>query len=585
MWHLTDSSTWHDFFSQTTESTKTLELLEPLRAQTMQRWWGVTQNRNDLYRYKSRAAVQEEELVKNCLGRVMVFGDKILEDTSVAVADLSAVRGYDVGRKAKRGFHKLWEAKYSPDKIGENLTFVEPSSARVDIMVRFRCGAAELGFSHAACFDVVPYLFDRRQDGVAYHAESFRVMPWNCIGGIEMKKPTATLLDHVKQAAEYCESLLTVTPRRKYAFAALTNLEAVVFVAATVKYDARQRKRVFYYFHSDLIEGDEKLVSEMTSFLITTPASLDATTFTFPYNLFTPTRALGRGASSCVMQGTLHENENSVTKQVVLKISANPHCIAVERYVLSQLFAAYPAVKTFPCLLESPSIAALLDTTYCEVFDECYREIASFTKDMVLEVWNVLQLAHSIGILHCDVRTTNCMLRRQQPPSSASASTSGQLVVIDWGFARGIPGSSFPREMTVMKPTSVTASPYVLKHYDDPVLEILIADEAYSLILLALQAKFPLFNVLHEPLASADVTLMQREDYIFDRALTKAAQKYDQNHPPAPTATSQFALLEELKAIMNVFDEARATLQAPEIHSKLYQAVDVVFKFEFNVKG
>jgi hypothetical protein len=136
-------------------------------------------------------------------------------------------------------------------------------------------------------------------------------------------------------------------------FAALTNLVSVVFVCCKVVGVKESGSRIYRSYHSAIIDD---LVDELTSFLITSPKSFSATQFHFPYDIFTPTESLGRGSSSCVILGHLHNHPQT---QAVLKISANTHCITIERMVLTRLHTLYPMEITFPRHVNLPAADAI----------------------------------------------------------------------------------------------------------------------------------------------------------------------------------------------------------------------------------
>src|SRR5690606_1523368 len=65
---------------------------------------------------------------------------------------------------------------------------------------------------------------------------------------------------------------------------------------------------------------------------------------------------------------------------------------------------------------------------YCrQVYPLCKRiPRKNMTLEAVAEVWKILQRAHRVGLVHCDVRTPNVALN----------SDSGEVILLDWSSTR-----------------------------------------------------------------------------------------------------------------------------------------------------
>jgi hypothetical protein len=527
------ADSWEEFHRKVTdEEDADLVLLDEYFHSADQYLQAIEEKRDVLFgEYESLADISESILTKRCLGRLTFGGNFVFEDTTGSISNFSVAPTLLKIRRRRRIVYR--ELLYQVDDVGglfRKQTFyssVEKSSPRVDIMVRFPCGNVEnqiLETSHTQnrFLEHIPYYVAPTHDAnlPTINSISHRVMSWNLVAWIELKAPSVdNLIAHVDQAAYYCESALRISPNRKYVFAALTNLKSLVFVCTkVVGYKEESGSRIYRSFHSVMIND----IYQLRSFLITSPQSFAATQFQFPYDIFTPIESLGRGSSSCVILGRLR---NNAQREAVLKISANTHCITIERMVLTRLRTLYPNETTFPRHMTlSAAEAILLDDAHCELFTERYERIPedAFGEAEVLSIWNTLRLAHAAGVAHCDIRTTNCMKLN-----------GNETVLIDWSYARPLAGfDTFSNVHPVplyQSPTLITASKAVLNQFKTRNFAVTVLDEAYSLILMALQAKFPNIITIRKAYGTVDMTVVRRDTFMDN--MRSKGEKWDARFP------------------------------------------------------
>jgi len=181
---------------------------------------------------------------------------------------------------------------------------------------------------------------------------------------------------------------------------------------------------------------------------------------------------------------------------VAFKISANEDCIAVEKFIITalhhhELYISGRRSFNIPHFVELEAFGIpdnAVDPTCCSVFDQIYDSIEPFTIDHVLAVWNILTVAHDAGFAHGDIRLPNCMW----------STKDSCVVLIDWSSGRVLHSDPKPSPpgLKFQCPSFVTASVPILTAIDEKkAVEIYRADEAVSMIWLALHAKFPLNDV------------------------------------------------------------------------------------------
>lgn len=143
------------------------------------------------------------------------------------------------------------------------------------------------------------------------------------------------------------------------------------------------------------------------------------------------------------------------------------------------------------------------------LFTTCYHSIppSEFSKEYVLQVWKVLKKSHAIGIAHHGgIKKGNCMY---DP-------TRKQVILLDWGYARPLATATesiFPSNVRFQGPTWITSSDAIIDslsdHPDTPLI-VYPADEAISLIYLALHARFPDCNALKTSPTEVDDVIYRR---------------------------------------------------------------------------
>jgi hypothetical protein len=278
--------------------------------------------------------------------------------------------------------------------------------------------------------------------------------------------------------------------------------------------------------------------------LTTTTASFGADEFLFPETLFEVIDSLGRGSSSCVLR--VKWLQNTVEDIfVVLKVSANSNCIRVEKAVLQQLEGAFPSTAAFFPRLFHPAENLQPDDwypMYMTVFAHEYSALTlrHFKMNVVSSVWNSLKLVHdSIGFAHCDVRIPNVMVN-----------ASDQVVLIDWSFARPLATNlqqTLPGGVLFQKPTMITASEPVLNQIavSTIALQVYPADEAFSVVYLALQMRFPKVKVLHKAQANTHLTLNLRKNFL--RKLTSACKNQSQLLAAVNLLQEDFTTLQQIE--------------------------------------
>lgn len=308
-------------------------------------------------------------------------------------------------------------------------------------------------------------------------------MPWNTISFINIldKSEQVGSPKHVTQALEYCAHVLSMTPLRQRAFAAITNGKACLFVGVV-----RLNDTSFHWFKSGVIP-QEHMTKELAAFLATPQASLGFE-HAFPAHLFRPLTTLGRGSAACVMR-CKHIPDD---RDVVLKISANLNAMKMERLLLEHLHKSDGEGLLHahvPEIIGDIQIALSADS-YCQHMTAfTSRALVSILPDQqdeacVLSIWQILKHAHAAGVGHCDVRWPNC-----------KRSPDGQVVLIDWCAGRPLTGRStmddFDPSM-LQHATRITASPSVLQGIaaDSKRFDYYPADDGYALICMTLQACF-----------------------------------------------------------------------------------------------
>lgn len=220
---------------------------------------------------------------------------------------------------------------------------------------------------------------------------------------------------------------------------------------------------------------------------------------------------MGSGSSSCVISARLNIQNNATHASiapvsslssstasglppphvVAFKISANEDCIAVEKFIITalhhhELYISGRRSFNIPHFVELEAFGIpdnAVDPTCCSVFDQIYDSIEPFTIDHVLAVWNILTVAHDAGFAHGDIRLPNCMW----------STKDSCVVLIDWSSGRVLHSDPKPSPpgLKFQCPSFVTASVPILTAIDEKkAVEIYRADEAVSMIWLALHAKF-----------------------------------------------------------------------------------------------
>jgi len=526
----------------------------------------------------------ESMLRKTCLGEVMQIGPVILEDTGDGVKDRSSVE--PAAKKERSGARSSVPTtyKYKTDHIGSTFLEMETTTAAGSssrFVIRKRCGVAENIMDATKCKTLVSYGDEEKGKVQEFAVPSDRLLPWNIVAFIELKSLSVEPQDHVQEACYYCECILRVTPERKFAFGVVTNLNTCVFVASVVKennVDNPNESRQYKHYYSSNSTGDRQVLRELASFLVTTTTSFGGESFLFPYDLFQPIDALGRGSSSSVLlvRWNLDENEDDL----VLKISPNRNCIEIEKFVLRQIQMAVPDEaqrERFPLLFQAAEDLSPLDyptwkPEFMTVFQSrYYHKPKNLNTKEVLEVWELLKIVHSsIGYAHCDVRGPNVMVNNE----------TNRIVLIDWSFARPLSSvqplhqqPTHPPGFHFHIPTLVTASAPVLNQIkkNEQNLQIYPADEAFSVIFLALHMKFPGAKKIIRAAANPDETFKLR-DYFYEQL---SDQSMDISKRTQKSVTN---FMEDLERLQHPDDRKNMTIE--DIDSIVKRCVKTIFGWD-----
>jgi serine/threonine protein kinase len=289
-------------------------------------------------------------------------------------------------------------------------------------------------------------------------------------------------------------------------FGALTNCHSIIFICAVktlVEVDFFEESEtvsepfVFNHFRTAVIT--ENVARELAMFG-SAPKEALGLEEAFPIHVFSPNKHLGRGSTGDVVScSTSFANDNQFNGlSVAVKISNSAPQLEREASVLRHLFAAANErsldVSFLPPLLEHSQLFATALNEYpiyrrhVNVFGGVYSSLLpnDWTIGRLKEAWSILQVVHSLGIVHCDVRQPNFMLNKD-----------GKLMLVDWSAARTY--AEYPSPVDLSGNPScgsiVTASTAVLKQMarnpHDNNYSVCPKDEACSLLLMAAMIGFP----------------------------------------------------------------------------------------------
>lgn len=395
--------------------------------------------------------LSESVLQKNCFGYLKVFGDITLENTSDGIKDFSS----------------LDKTSFSSDEIAgrfRKLTFVRnvDRSLRPDITIRkYVKGDVDI--------DII------RED--LRKLESNRITPWTTVGFIELKKPTESIRKFIGQAARYCENLLRISPERKVAFCALTNLSELIFTAAYVSPNARS----IILLRSGTVQVE--LAVALAQYVSTRPHYLGFVDSVFRLlESFKPQSALGRGSSSAAVQ-IVPRGEYQI-----LKVSADPDALRVEFELTNRIrqkgFEEIQEEESEERKKEMKKVLSVIPKchwgkSWWSLQNILFTPLSGEVTESELRlVWEVLKLAHRAGVVHRDIRRPNI------------GRINGVIGLMDWSSARCF---TTVEDILPTRPGGrSTASIRVLKQMDfirnEGNYTCTPNDEVISLMYLALQA-------------------------------------------------------------------------------------------------
>lgn len=377
------------------------------------------QERNQLEMYlrnafetaKTLPNISETSLQRACLDPLITFGNRVLEEASDGITSKAT---HEVNYELDAGHLR---------RI--TFTSLDDDSSRCDFALRHRCTAEDTGSS---AFTVLPrypttYVVEKilkkrkkknkkRNQTKANETMAntinakeplpvvphWRMMPWEIIAFLELKRKNAKLEKHIGQLAYYCDNLLQITPGRQAAFGVLTNLHECRFVAACV----HQGKLRWYT--GPTITEPAQAIRELAHFL-TTPTELLRATFRFPADLMRPQRALGSGSTGAVMSVIYADGE-----KLVAKVSADPYALETERIILQHLhqhdIPCIPRVAAQQAELLGNQVCVPGSTNvYCNLFDHEFQKPTAdmITAERLCALWDTLAAVHAVGVVHCDL--------------------------------------------------------------------------------------------------------------------------------------------------------------------------------------
>jgi serine/threonine protein kinase len=337
-----------------------------------------------------------------------------------------------------------------------------------------------------------------------HDAPSWRFNPLNIVAFLDIQKLSENLDTHVIQLCDYCESVLRSTPTREYCFCAITNIKKLMFVAV------KKSENSFKWFQSRVFQ-DEMTVENLAAFLVTTPASLGCVEFDFPHSVMSLKRPLGCGSTSWVAEGKLLATgivEGTSLSRAV-KISWSKESLLVERKILSYLNQNIS--EEFKCMIPqiddrtwqelNPNIRDyfnVLMTVYEKKTDESLKKRLN-------QLWKLLREVHTLGVVHCDIRTPNLRWNSERDC----------LVLLDWSSSRTYFEIGDLMDLPLQEATMITASSDVLTRMttDSRNFKCYPKDEGVALIYCALQWCLPTEKELNIAVASTQLVKIQRDNF------------------------------------------------------------------------
>jgi len=272
-----ETSTWEEFSQLITEQPIEKIEQESVNLEQNLRGYFIEATRKADETMEKTPDILESSFTKKCLGDLIMLGPYVLEDTSNSVKDRTRTKVQTKRTLDSDTITTVYEEDYVATRF-RKLGFVESrlgsTSSRVDITIRERF-EEEQKYADDMCKNIIPYWSDNEVPPKMYPLPSFRVMPWETVAWVELRRPAITNLERIdilRQVCYYCESLLRVHPRREHSFALLTNLQSCIFVAARTKRDAEGNRCGFRWFYSNQINDRNSLIEELVSFFMTSKA-------------------------------------------------------------------------------------------------------------------------------------------------------------------------------------------------------------------------------------------------------------------------------------------------------------------------
>ena len=310
--------------------------------------------------------------------------------------------------------------------------------------------------------------------------QPWRIMPWNAITFIDIKKKKVDIkaLEYIGQTGFYAESYLKVSPDRKVIFGAVTNLECILFIACVHMVDPDTNESIYFSYRSSKITTD--IARELTKFMKTPNKDLGFLE-AFPTDMIVPVEPLGRGSTGIVMSCKINHSQFSSDKEYAVKVSRHKVSLATEKKVLDHLNTVEELRGRIPLILDHSA----LDLPYpydghITVYDQVYERVGNLNEKDVMDIWDILDKAHSHGIIHGDVRVPN-----------VGRDNNGRIVVLDWSAARNCSRGTVVNPSEYQDLSMFTASMRVLKERKvSRDVSIEPYDEAESLIWMYAFYKF-----------------------------------------------------------------------------------------------
>ncbi len=247
----------------------------------------------------------------------------------------------------------------------------------------------------------------------------WRAMPWQVVSFVSVVtqkdglKKTVNTENLCRASRQNCEHLLRVSPCRRVAFCAVTDLSSLVFVAVIARTtDSRDVPASYEHFIGGLISGNQNVARELAVFFATTAEALGGAQYSFPCDLLSISRAEGRGSTGCVMSGSA----DALAEPVVVKVARNSAALWVENKILTFLHITSSAsLKHCIPVVQRATQKQLHDRKDGHTLvlsGRFYHHHNQLTVEHLLDAWALLALLHEVNVVHGDVRLSNFMLQK-----------------------------------------------------------------------------------------------------------------------------------------------------------------------------